>query len=65
MLYHLLAVMMLSHLTSVWVDTTPFHSLGYHKLEGFSSHKAVPTGAQWEHCNRWLFYAELKAGGQF
>lgn len=51
MLYHLLAVTLLSHSPSVWVEVTLSHSLGYHEVGRFSSHKAptVPAGAQLAH----------------
>lgn len=51
MLYHLLAVILLGHSPSVWVETTLPHSLGYHEVGRFNTHKAptVPAGAQLAH----------------
>lgn len=50
-LYHLLAVTLLGHSPSVWVETTLPHSLGYHEVGRFNTHKAptVPAGAQLAH----------------
>lgn len=64
MLYHLLAVTLLSHSPSVWVEVTLSHSLGYHEVGRFSSHKAptVPAVAQLAHGD-WRL--RLNPRGQF
>lgn len=64
MLYRLLAVPLLSHSPSVWVEANLPHSLDYHEVGRFSSHKApiVPAGAQLAHGDWW---SGLNPRGQF